>query len=163
MLAVSDCLVVGILHFFGQFRGQRKVLALVKIHQVRNYFPKKSCSTVKLFFFFKYVLYQTVLSKYLKKLGVTVLVSSQTSAKGGHGFEIAVRMENLRGGDWDETQNGAHRVRNLQLNTGIALTCDWQLKIALVTLLSSRDLMITLAFVDENYVSVKNLSFFQIK
>ena len=67
MLAVSDCLVVGILHFFGQFRGQRKVLALVKIHQVRNYFPKKSCSTVKLFFFFKYVLYQTVLSKYLKK------------------------------------------------------------------------------------------------
>ena len=61
------CLVVGILHFFGQFRGQRKVLALVKIHQVRNYFPKKSCSTVKLFFFFKHVLYQAVLSKYLKK------------------------------------------------------------------------------------------------
>ena len=54
-----------------------------------------------------------------------MLVSSQTAAKGGHGFEIAARMENLRGGDWDETQNGAHRVRNLQLNTEIALTCDW--------------------------------------
>ena len=69
-----------------------------------------------------------------------MLVSSQTAAKGGHGFEIAARIDNLRGGDWDETQNGAHRVRNLQLNTGIAPTCDWKLKIALVTLLSSRDL-----------------------
>ena len=60
---------------------------------------KKSCSTIKLFFFFKYVLYSTVLSKYLKKKsGVTVLVSSQTAVKGGHRFEIAVRMENLRGG-----------------------------------------------------------------
>ena len=59
-----------------------------------------------------------------KKSGVTVLVSSQTAAKGGHGFEIAARIDNLRGGDWDETQNGAHRVRNLQLNTGIAPTCD---------------------------------------
>ena len=49
-----------------------------------------------------------------------MLVSSQTAAKGGHDFEIAARMENLRGWDWDETQNGAHRVRNLQLNTGIA-------------------------------------------
>ena len=28
---------------------------------------KKSCSTIKLFFFFKYVLYLTALSKYLKK------------------------------------------------------------------------------------------------
>ena len=67
MLAVSDCLVVGILHFFGQFLGQLEVLALLKIHLLRNYFPKKSCSTLKHFFFFKYVLYQTVLSKYLKK------------------------------------------------------------------------------------------------
>ena len=47
-------------------------------------FPTKSCSTIKLFFFFKYVHYQTVLRKYLrKKSGVTVLVSSQTAAKGG--------------------------------------------------------------------------------
>ena len=30
---------------------------------------KKSCSTIKLFFFFKYVLYLTALSKYLKKVG----------------------------------------------------------------------------------------------
>ena len=33
-------------------------LVLAKIHTVGNYFPKKkSCSTIKLFFFFKYVLY----------------------------------------------------------------------------------------------------------
>ena len=42
-----------------------------------------------------------------------MLVSSQTAVKGGHGFQIAVRMENLRGGDWDETQNGANCVRRL--------------------------------------------------
>ena len=30
---------------------------------------KKVCSTIKLFFFFKYILYQTVLSKYLEKNG----------------------------------------------------------------------------------------------
>ena len=31
--------------------------------------------------------------------------------KGGHGFEIAVRIENLHGGNWDEIQNSAHCVR----------------------------------------------------
>ena len=35
-----------------------------------------------------------------KKSGVTVLVSSQTAVKGGHGFEIEVTMKNLGGGDW---------------------------------------------------------------
>ena len=40
-----------------------------------------------------------------------MLVSSQTTEKGGHGFEIAARMDNLRGGDWVEKQNNAHRVR----------------------------------------------------
>ena len=40
-----------------------------------------------------------------------MLVSSQTAVKGGHGFEIAVGMDNLRGGDWGEIQNKAHRVR----------------------------------------------------
>ena len=34
-----------------------------------------------------------------------MLVSSQTAVKGGHGFEIAVRMDNLRGGDWGGIQN----------------------------------------------------------
>ena len=34
-----------------------------------------------------------------KESEVTVLVSPQTTVKGGHGFEIAVRMENLRVGD----------------------------------------------------------------
>ena len=71
---------------------------------------RKSCSTIKLFFFFKHVIYQTVLRKYLKKKSeVTVLLSPQTAAKGGQRFDIAVGMKNLRGGDWDETQNGAHR------------------------------------------------------
>ena len=30
-----------------------------------------------------------------------------------YSFQIAVRIENLCGEDWDETQNGAHRVRSL--------------------------------------------------
>ena len=38
-----------------------------------------------------------------------MLVSSQTAVKGGHGFEIAVWMDNLRGRDWGEIQNNAHR------------------------------------------------------
>ena len=42
-----------------------------------------------------------------------MLVSSQTAVKGGLGFEIAVRIENSRGGDWDEIQNSAHRVRSM--------------------------------------------------
>ena len=41
-----------------------------------------------------------------KKSGVTVLVSSQTAVKGGNGFEIAVRMDNLCGGDWGPIING---------------------------------------------------------
>ena len=42
-----------------------------------------------------------------------MLVCSQTAVEGGHGFEIAVRMHNLRGGDWGETQNKAHRFRSM--------------------------------------------------
>ena len=37
-----------------------------------------------------------------KKIGVTVLFSSQKAVKGGHGFELAVRMDDLRCGDWGE-------------------------------------------------------------
>ena len=39
---------------------------LPKYTQYGTIFQKKSCFTIKLFFFFKYVLYLTVLSKYLK-------------------------------------------------------------------------------------------------
>ena len=39
-----------------------------------------------------------------------MLVSLQTAVKGGHGFEIAVKIDNLRGGNWSEIQNNAHRV-----------------------------------------------------
>ena len=31
------------------------------------------------------------------------------SVKGEHGFEIAARLDNLRGGDWGEIQNNAMR------------------------------------------------------
>ena len=46
-----------------------------------------------------------------------MLVSSQTAVKGGQGFDIAVGMENLRGGDWHKTQNGAHCVRSMLLRS----------------------------------------------
>ena len=42
-----------------------------------------------------------------------MLVSSQTAVKGGHGFEIAVRMDNLHRGDWGEIQNKGYRVRSM--------------------------------------------------
>ena len=48
-----------------------------------------------------------------------MLVSSQTAVKGGHGFEIAVRMDNLRGGDWGEIQIKAHRVRSMHSRSGL--------------------------------------------
>ena len=38
-----------------------------KYTQLEIIFQKKSCSTIKLFFFFKYVIYYTVLSKWLTK------------------------------------------------------------------------------------------------
>ena len=66
-----------------------------------------------------------------KKSGVTVLVSSQTAVKGGHGFEIAVRMDNLRGGDWGEIQNNAHRVRSIHSrSTLIVFGCFYVFDIA---------------------------------
>ena len=46
-----------------------------KYTQLGTILQKKSCSTIKLFFLFKYVLHFTVLSKYVKKKSeVTVLV-----------------------------------------------------------------------------------------
>ena len=43
----------------------------------------------------------------------------QTAAKGGHGFEIAVFMDNFRGGDWGEIQNNAHRVRSMHSRSSL--------------------------------------------
>ena len=48
-----------------------------------------------------------------------MLVSLQTAVKGGHGFEMAVRMDNLRGGDWGEIQNNAHRVRSMHSRSSL--------------------------------------------
>ena len=42
-----------------------------------------------------------------------MLVSSETAVKGGYGLKIAVRMDNLRCGDWGEIQNNALRVRSM--------------------------------------------------
>ena len=52
-------------------------------------------------------------------MGFTVLVSSQTAVKGGHGFDIVVRLENLRGRDWDEIQNSIHRFRSIRLRLSL--------------------------------------------
>ena len=48
-----------------------------------------------------------------------MLVSSQTAVKGGHGFEIAVKMDNLRGGVWGEIINNAHRVRSMHSRSSL--------------------------------------------
>ena len=48
-----------------------------------------------------------------------MLVSSQTAVKGGHGFEIAIRMDNWRGGDWGEIQNNAYRVRSMHSRSSL--------------------------------------------
>ena len=48
-----------------------------------------------------------------------MLVSSQTAVKGGPGFEIAVRMYNLRGRDWGEIQNNTHSVRSMHSRSSL--------------------------------------------
>ena len=48
-----------------------------------------------------------------------MLVSSQTALKGGNGFEIAVGMDNLNGGDWGEIQNNVHRVRSMHSRSSL--------------------------------------------
>ena len=35
------------------------------------------------------------------------------------GSEIAIRMDNLRGGDWGEIQNNAHRVRSMHSRSSL--------------------------------------------
>ena len=50
-----------------------------------------------------------------------MLVSSQNAMKGGHGFEIAVRIEKLHGGNWDEIQNSAHCVRSVHSRSSLFL------------------------------------------
>ena len=55
-----------------------------------------------------------------------MLVSSQTTVKGGHGFEIAVRMDSMRGGDWGEIQNNVHHVRGMHSRSSlfsVVFTC----------------------------------------
>ena len=48
-----------------------------------------------------------------------MLVSSQTALKGGNGFEIAVGMDNLRGGDWGEIQNNGHRAQSMHSRSSL--------------------------------------------
>ena len=48
-----------------------------------------------------------------------MLVPSQTAVQGGHGFGDHNEVENWRGKDWDETQNGAHRVRSVHSRSSL--------------------------------------------
>ena len=48
-----------------------------------------------------------------------MLVPLQTAVQGGHGFGDHNEVENWRGGDWDETQNGAHRVRSVHSRSSL--------------------------------------------
>ena len=48
-----------------------------------------------------------------------MLVPSQTAVQGGHGFGDHNEVENWRGADWDETQNGAHRVRSVHSRSSL--------------------------------------------
>ena len=50
-----------------------------------------------------------------------MFVSSQTAVKDGQGFEIAIRMDNLRGGDWGEIQKNVHRVRSMHSRSRLFL------------------------------------------
>ena len=82
------------------------------MHQIRNYFSKKNHVLLSNFFSSSNMFFiRLLLANTWEKSGVTVLDSSQTAVKGASGFEIAVRMDNLRGGDCGEIQNNAHRVR----------------------------------------------------
>ena len=66
-----------------------------------------------------------------KKIGGHRACFLTTAVKGGHGFEIAVRMDNLRGGDWGEIQNNAHRVRSIHSrSTLIVFGCFYVFDIA---------------------------------
>ena len=97
------------------------VLALTQINQVRNYFPTKKMFYNQTFFssnmFFIRLFVLAITWK--KKSGVNVLVSSQTAVKGEHGFETVIRINNLRGGDWGEIQNSAHRVRSMRSRSSL--------------------------------------------
>ena len=62
-----------------------------------------------------------------------MLVPSQTAVKGGNGFEIAVRIDNLRGGDWCEMQNSAQCVwskHSIALEIKLLLGCFYVFNIA---------------------------------
>ena len=50
-----------------------------------------------------------------------MFVSSQTAVKDGQGFEIAIRMDNLCGGDWGEIQKNVHRVRSMHSRSRLFL------------------------------------------
>ena len=80
-----------------------------KYTQYGTIFQKKIMFYYETFFFFKYILYRTVLNNYLNKKKQGHRAYFLTNWRG---FEIAVGMENLRSGNWDKTQNKDHRVRS---------------------------------------------------
>ena len=48
-----------------------------------------------------------------------MLVSSRTAVKGEHGFEIAVRMVNLRAGTGARYKNNAHCLRSMHSRSSL--------------------------------------------
>ena len=54
-----------------------------------------------------------------------MLVPSQTAVQGGHGFGDHNEVENWRGGDWDETQNGAHHQACFRLFSVVFMRLIW--------------------------------------
>ena len=103
-----------------------------KYTKCETIFPQKSCSNIKLFSSSNMLFIRLFSANTCeKKSGVTVLVFLRTAVKGGHGFEIAGRMDNLRGGDWGEIQNNAHRVRTMHSrSTLIVFDCFYVYDIA---------------------------------
>ena len=107
--------------FSDSFVVSLRSLPWLKYTKYENIFPKKNHVLLSnLFsssnmFFIRLFLANT----WEKKSGVTVVVSSQTAVKGGHSFEIAVRMNNLLGGDWGEIQNNGHRVRSMHSRSSL--------------------------------------------
>ena len=58
----------GCVNFFAHYKVIPLKLDSSVVQWYGTIFPKRSCSTIKLFFFFKYFIYKAILSKYLKKI-----------------------------------------------------------------------------------------------
>ena len=98
-----------------------------KYTQYGTIFPKKSSSTIKLFFFFKCVI--LFLANTWKKSGVIGLASSQTAVKCGHGFRVHSQDGELARWALGRDTKGRScyaqkRLRNAKPGNHLKGTCD---------------------------------------